>query len=342
MGHQTGRLSGKPFSTTNRSADWSRDAEREGDWVGDLAGGARRSARADATRSTQGGAAPGVDAGLGDGAAEMATEAAADAGRPRWGVPTRMPAGAAARVIELPRPAPEPLEWRPPRTLSQRLLRAVTTPLLLGGAVFVLAVVVTIAVVAFQQPTVPAEFATAEEVPAPDSAGEGLGADAGPVAGTQSGAAAGTVDAPVFVHVVGEVHAPGVVELSSGSRVEAAIEAAGGPTDAAVLAGVNLARVVVDGEQIVVPDAEAAAAGATVGGAHAPGSASAGAAGGIINLNSAGVAELETLPRVGPALAQRIIDWRDMNGPFTSIEQLLQVSGIGAKTLEQFRALVTV
>ncbi len=275
-------------------------------------------------------------------AAERSGETAGDGeARLRWGVPADASAGASERVLEPPRPAPEPLEWRPPRTLSQRLLRAVSTPLLLGGSVFVIAIVVTIAVVAFQRPAVPAEFATAEETTSVGSAGEGLGSESDSGIGTYTGAAGGATDTQIFVHVVGEVHAPGVVELPPGARVEAAIDAAGGPTDAAVLAGVNLARAVVDGEQIVVPDADTAA-GATNGGAQASGGASAGFAGGIINLNSAGVAELETLPRVGPALAQRIIDWRDANGPFASVDQLLQVSGIGAKTLEQFRALVTV
>ena len=142
-------------------------------------------------------------------------------------------------------------------------------------------------------------------------------------------------ESKLVVHVVGEVHAPGVYELEPGSRVSSAIEAAGGSTDQAFLEGVNLARLLVDGEQIVVPDSAAPVAT----GADA---SSSDAADGTVHLNTADLEQLQTLPRVGPALAQRILDWRTANGPFTSIEQLLEVSGIGPKTLEQIREHATV
>lgn len=143
-----------------------------------------------------------------------------------------------------------------------------------------------------------------------------------------------------------------MVEVDGGTRVAEAIEAAGGATDAAMLSAVNLARAVVDGEQILVPDAEQARAGVPAGpglGAGAGAGTAAGAAAGAgaaatgpLDLNTADTAALETLPRVGPALAQRIIEWRTANGRFDSVEQLLEVPGIGSKTLEGFRDLVRV
>ncbi|GAA1771288.1 hypothetical protein GCM10009747_36040 [Agromyces humatus] len=133
--------------------------------------------------------------------------------------------------------------------------------------------------------------------------------------------------APLLVHVLGAVAQPGLVELEAGARVVDAVAAAGGLTPEADPAGVNLARPVVDGEQLVVP---------VVGAVPQPGVATGGAPGGgvpagdgLVHLNTADVAELDTLPRIGPALAQRIIEWRDANGPFTSAEQLLDVAGIG-------------
>ncbi|MBL3698109.1 ComEA family DNA-binding protein [Leucobacter luti] len=138
------------------------------------------------------------------------------------------------------------------------------------------------------------------------------------------------------MHVVGEVASPGIVELQVGARVADALAAAGGPTDAAVLAGVNLARTVVDGEQVVVPDA----AGLVAGAPAEEGGVGPAASGGLIRLSTATAGELEQLPRIGPALAQRIIEWRSDHGPFATVDQLLDVPGIGPKTLDGFRELV--
>lgn len=131
----------------------------------------------------------------------------------------------------------------------------------------------------------------------------------------------------VMVHITGAVVAPGVIELPVDSRIIDALEKAGGPRPDAVLAGVNLARIVFDGEQIVVP-------------AVGDPSAAAGAPDQPLSLSMATQAELETLPRVGPATAMRIIAWREAHGPFRSIDDVLAVSGIGPATLEGFRALV--
>ncbi len=146
----------------------------------------------------------------------------------------------------------------------------------------------------------------------------------------------------VVLHVLGAVVDPGIVELPLGSRVVDAIAAAGGPTDAADLAAVNLARVVADGEQLRLP---------AVGEAPPPGAAGAGGAGGAgsgvsadghINLNTADAAGLEQLPGIGPAIAARIIAWREQNGPFRSVDELTAVSGIGQKTLDGLRDRATV
>lgn len=139
----------------------------------------------------------------------------------------------------------------------------------------------------------------------------------------------------VYVHVHGAVARPGLYRLGAGARVVDAIAVAGGFTDDADPAGVNLARVVADGEQLqVIRVGEAPAVSDDAGGASA--------AGGAVNLNTADEAALDTLPRIGPALAARIIAWRAQNGSFTSVEDLLAVPGIGEKMLAALRDLVTV
>jgi competence protein ComEA len=129
------------------------------------------------------------------------------------------------------------------------------------------------------------------------------------------------VSGEVLVHVVGKVAQPGVVELPIGSRVQDAIEAAGGATKVKALESVNLARPVVDGEQIVVGEASQAATSST------------------ISINTASAGQLDELPGVGPVIAERIVQWREKNGPFTSIDELTEVSGIGTSMIEQIRDL---
>lgn len=143
---------------------------------------------------------------------------------------------------------------------------------------------------------------------------------------------------PLFVHVLGAVARPGLYQLHPGARVVDAVGAAGGLTADAEPAGVNLARPVADGEQLVVPrigEAPPAPPGAPAAGAQP-------ARGGKVNLNTASQQELETLPRVGPALAQRILAWRGQNGRFATVDDLKNVTGIGQKTFEQLRDLVAV
>lgn len=142
----------------------------------------------------------------------------------------------------------------------------------------------------------------------------------------------------LYVHVLGEVVTPGLYIVDQDARLVDALAAAGGTLDSADLQAVNLARPLSDGEQIVVPKIGAEAATDA-----APGGAGGEAASdGVLNLNTADQAALETLPRIGPALAQRIIDWRDENGRFRSVDDLLAVPGIGEKLLAGVREKVTV
>lgn len=183
--------------------------------------------------------------------------------------------------------------------------------------------------------------------PAPTSAGAPVvgepvdGEPLVPVGATSSGAPSGepTASATVTVDVAGKVRRPGIVVLDRGARVTDALAAAGGPRRGVDLTSLNLARVLVDGEQIVVGARGAVAAGGTPGiGASASGAAP----GALVNLNLATQAELESLPQVGPVTAQSIIAWRDERGGFTSIDELLEVDGIGEKSLARLAPLVTV
>jgi len=130
----------------------------------------------------------------------------------------------------------------------------------------------------------------------------------------------------VVVDVSGAVEAPGLVELSAGARVADAIEAAGGASADAVLDELNLARRVEDGEQILVP---------RVGDDEEPG-------GGLINLNRADAGELESLPGVGPVLAERIVADREANGPFASVDDLGRVPGVGGAIVGALAGVATV
>ena len=152
----------------------------------------------------------------------------------------------------------------------------------------------------------------------------------------------------LVVHVAGAVSKPGVVQLPSGSRVHQAIAAAGGAAPGAELDRLNLAQVLADGEKIHVPrDGEAlqpdGAAGAPAeAGPDGVGGSTGGADGIKVNLNTATLEELDALPKVGPVLAQRILDWRQDHGTFKSVEELDAVDGVGPKMLEALLPLVTV
>jgi competence protein ComEA len=160
-------------------------------------------------------------------------------------------------------------------------------------------------------------------------------------------------DQPVVVSVVGLVHTPGLVTLAPGARIADALKAAGGSTDGADTSGLNMARQVDDGEQIVVGMAPVKGQPAVLGSSVSPGSAAPGpststpgpakgAPTAPINLNTATVEQLDTLPGVGPVRAAAIVAWRNTHGKFTTVDQLGEVDGIGPGRLEKLRPLVRV
>lgn len=150
--------------------------------------------------------------------------------------------------------------------------------------------------------------------------------------------AATATPTPVRVYVSGAVNLPAVYALPPRSTVQDALLAAGGPTADADLSAINLAAPVIDGAQISVPvlgQASSLASGETVDGQTLPPDA-------IIDINTATAAQLDTLPGIGPALAQRIVDYRTTTGPFARIEELMNVSGIGQSTFDNLKDRVTV
>ncbi|WP_208868148.1 helix-hairpin-helix domain-containing protein [Microbispora triticiradicis] len=188
----------------------------------------------------------------------------------------------------------------------------------------------------------PATSATTETGPGRDPASEQTGDQRAtaytPGAGGSGGPSSGPA-ARVVVYVTGKVRRPGVFVLPPGARVADAIEAAGGVRKGASPGGVNLARHVVDGEQITVgsPAQSGTAAGpdAPPGGVETPGGA-------VVNLNTATAAQLDALPGVGGVIAQRIVDYRDARGGFQSVDQLKDIPGIGERKFAELRDKVTV
>ena len=165
-------------------------------------------------------------------------------------------------------------------------------------------------------------------------AGAGAADEAAPAA-TVSGELRAAPRPRLIVHVVGAVRRPGLYRLADGARIADALRRAGGATRRADLSLVNLAAPVSDGTQVVVPGRVSPAAGgsATGGGAAA-------AAGGPVRLNTATIEQLDELPGVGPVTAQKIVDYREQHGAFSSVDDLDAIPGIGPARLEQLRELV--
>jgi competence protein ComEA len=195
----------------------------------------------------------------------------------------------------------------------------------------------------------------------PDGAPGGRPAPAGGAAGgTGADPTPTPAPPPVVVQAAGAVHRPGVHRLAAGSRVDDLVRAAGGATAEADLDRVNLAAPLVDGERVWVPRRGETEVPPVVGGGGGPasGGSAAGAPGGVggapgtgdapaapgapVDLNAATAADLDALPGIGPATAAAILAHRDANGPFRSVDDLLDVRGIGEAKLEQLRPLVTV
>jgi competence protein ComEA len=155
-------------------------------------------------------------------------------------------------------------------------------------------------------------------------------------AGAVASAVASPSGPPIIVDVTGWVHEPGVYEFAQGERVIDAVERAGGARNGADLSVLNLAAPLTDGTQVVVPKQGAAPAGTV------PGETGGGTTSGLININTASATEFETLSGIGEVLAGAIVDYRTENGPFASVDDLENVSGIGPATLEEIRDQVTV
>ena len=150
------------------------------------------------------------------------------------------------------------------------------------------------------------------------------------VPGTTSSSTGG---AAVVVSVAGKVRRSGLVHLPAGSRVDDAVRAAGGTLPGVDLGLLNLARKLIDGEQVLVGVAAPVAL---------PGAAAGASAGGLLDLNAAAASDLDGLPGIGAVLAQRIVDWRTEHGHFASVDQLREVSGIGESKYASLKAKVRV
>jgi competence protein ComEA len=232
-----------------------------------------------------------------------------------------------ADADELPSRPPPPLTWRdlvdrvvpPDRAARLRLV----------GTVAVLVVLAAGAWWLLRPPPVPATELSLPRAPAA----------AGSVRSTATTAAPSIV-----VHAAGAVATPGVLSLRSGARVADLLTAAGGPAPDADLDRVNLAAPLVDGQRVWFPRIGEAAPPSVPGeGGPAPPATGDGSAGGVpVDLNTATVDELEALPGVGPTIAAAIVQHRERSGPFRSVDELLDVAGIGPSRLEQLRELVTV
>lgn len=215
---------------------------------------------------------------------------------------------------------------------------------LLGHKAVVVAILVVIAaasglaMASFNSRSSGVSFEHSDEASASDVRGSG---DASP---DDESSAKSSSAAEVYVDVDGAVVRPGVYRLKEGARVSQALDAAGGLTVEADVTGLNRASKITDGQKIYVPtvgeqQAAAAVDGAESSAATTPG---AGSSSGLVNINTASAAELQTLSGIGPSMAQSIIDERTKNGAFASVDDLMRVSGIGEKKLAKIKDCICV
>lgn len=232
-----------------------------------------------------------------------------------------------------PRPAPpRPLgdvarRWLAWFGLGRLVLAAVSVLVVVGGLLWL---------VRTEPPPVEASLPMATSSPA-----EVTSDSTRPSAATPPVAAPTTTAGRVVVHVAGAVRTPGVYALDGAARVDDAVRAAGGPVGEADLDGLNLAALLVDGQRVYVPVSGEIDPASVPDGAPTA-DADDRASSGPVDVNSATAAELEALPGVGPATAAAIVDDRERNGPFASVDDLDRVSGIGPAKLAALRDLVTV
>lgn len=215
---------------------------------------------------------------------------------------------------------------------------------LLGHKAVVVAILVVIAaasglaMASFNSHSSGVSFERSDEASASDVRGSG---DASP---DDESSAKSSSAAEVYVDVDGAVVRPGVYRLKDGARVSQAIDAAGGLTAEADVTGLNRASKITDGQKIYVPTVGEQQAAAVVGGAESSAAMTPGAgpSSGLVNINTASAAELQTLSGIGPSMAQSIIDDRSKNGPFASVDDLMRVSGIGEKKLAKIKDCICI
>lgn len=215
---------------------------------------------------------------------------------------------------------------------------------LLGHKAVVVAILVVIAaasglaMASFSSRSSGVSFEHSDEASASDVRGSG---DASP---DDESSAKSSSAAEAYVDVDGAVVRPGVYRLKDGARVSQAIDAAGGLTVEADVTGLNRASRITDGQKIYVPTVGEQQAAAAVGGAESSAATTpgAGSSSGLVNINTASAAELQTLSGIGPSMAQSIIDDRSKNGPFASVDDLMRVSGIGEKKLAKIKDCICI
>ena len=215
---------------------------------------------------------------------------------------------------------------------------------LLGHKAVVVAILVVIAaasglaMASFSSRSSGVSFEHSDEASASDVRGSG---DASP---DDESSAKSSSAAEVYVDVDGAVVRPGVYRLKEGARVSQALDAAGGLTVEADVTGLNRASKITDGQKIYVPTVGEQQAAAAVGGAESSAATTpgAGSSSGLVNINTASAAELQTLSGIGPSMAQSIIDERTKNGAFASVDDLMRVSGIGEKKLAKIKDCICV
>ncbi len=212
-------------------------------------------------------------------------------------------------------------------------LSSVGKPALIGLAMLLVMVAVTAGRFAI-------DAATATEIPIERTVAEDTDSSSQVSSGSDSSEVAQDHQV-IYVHVSGAVRDSGLVELSSGARVADAIEAAGGPNDDAFTDAVNLARKVEDGEHVHLPSNAESERGLAVS-METAGQALPGVETNKVNINTAGEAELEELPGIGPSTAQKIIADRDANGPYKSLDDLKRVPGIGDKKYASLEDLICI